>query len=143
MENFKKKIQRRFYLCLMLCGSGSAIYWLLSYLIKDVPAYSRGMISGVYTGIIVIAVFLMIKYLILLRSESKLKAEYIKNTDERNIEISKETMRTASVINLVGTGLAILVTGFFSQTVSTALFIELTASSLITVLVFAYYNKKM
>lgn len=127
----------------MLCGSGSAIYWLLSYLIKDVPAYSRGMISGVYTGIIVIAVFLMIKYLILLRSESKLKAEYIKNTDERNIEISKETMRTASIINLVGTGLAILVTGFFSQTVSTALFIELTASSLITVLVFAYYNKKM
>jgi hypothetical protein len=127
----------------MLCGSGSAIYWLLSYLIKDVPDYSRGMISGVYTGIIVIAVFLMIKYLILLRSESKLKAEYIKNTDERNIEISKETMRTASVINLVGTGLAILVTGFFSQTVSTALFIELTASSLITVLVFAYYNKKM
>ena len=127
----------------MLCGSGSAIYWLLSYLIKDVPDYSRGMISGVYTGIIVIAVFLMIKYLILLRSESKLKAEYIKNTDERNVEISKETMRTASIINLVGTGLAILVTGFFSQTVSTALFIELTASSLITVLVFAYYNKKM
>ena len=127
----------------MLCCSGSAIYWGLSYLIKDVPDYSRGMITGVYTGIIAIAVFLMIKYLILLRSEDKLKSEYIKTTDERNIEISKETMRTASVINLLGTGLAVLITGFFSQTVSTALFIEMAAGALITVLVFAYYNKKM
>ena len=143
MEEFKKKIQRRFYLCLMLCCSGSAIYWLLSYFIKDVPDYSRGMIAGVYTGIIVIAVFLMIKYLILLRNEDKLKKEYIKTTDERNIEISKETMRTSSVISLGATGLAILITGFFSKTVSTTLFIDLAASSLITVLVFAYYNKKM
>ena len=143
MEKFKKKIQRRFYLCLMLCGSGSAIYWGLSYLIKDVPDYSRGMITGIYTGIIFIATVLMIKYLILLRNEDKMKAEYIKTTDERNNEISKETMRTSSLITLVLTGLAILVTGFFSQTVSTTLFIDLAASSLITVLVFAYYNKKM
>ena len=143
MEKFKKKIQRRFYLCLMLSCSGSAIYWGLSYLIKDVSDYSRGMITGIYTGIIFIATVLMIKYLILLRNEDKMKAEYIKTTDERNNEISKETMRTSSLITLVLTGLAILVTGFFSQTVSTTLFIDLAASSLITVLVFAYYNKKM
>ena len=143
MEEFKKKIQRRFYLCLMLCCSGSAIYWLLSYLIKDVPDYSRGMIAGIYMGMIVVAVFLMIKYLILLRNEDKLKAEYIKSTDERNIEISKETMRTSSVISLGATALAILITGFFSRTASLTLFIDLAASTLITVLVFAYYNKKM
>ncbi|EWM54646.1 hypothetical protein [Ruminococcus flavefaciens] len=143
MENFKKKIQRRFYLCLMFCGSGSVIYWGLKQLIKDVPDYSRGMITGIYTGIVAVAAILMIKYLILLRNEDKLKAEYIKSTDERNIEISKETMRTSSVICLAATGLAVLVTGFFSKTVSTALFIEMTASTIITVLVNAYYRKKM
>ncbi|SEH45537.1 hypothetical protein SAMN02910265_00734 [Ruminococcus flavefaciens] len=143
MENFKKKLQRRFYLCLMLCCSGSAVYWGLSYLIKDVPDFSRGMIAGVYFGIIVVAAFLMIKYLILLRNEDKLKAEYIKTTDERNIEISKATMRTSSVISLVATGLAVLITGFFSKTVSITLFIDMTAGALITVLVNLYYNKKM
>ena len=127
----------------MFCGSGSVIYWGLKQLIKDVPDYSRGMITGIYTGIVAVAAILMIKYLILLRNEDKLKAEYIKSTDERNIEISKETMRTSSVICLAATGLAVLVTGFFSKTVSTALFIEMTASTIITVLVNAYYRKKM
>ena len=101
------------------------------------------MIAGVYFGIIVVAAFLMIKYLILLRNEDKLKAEYIKTTDERNIEISKATMRTSSVISLVATGLAVLITGFFSKTVSITLFIDMTAGALITVLVNLYYNKKM
>ena len=143
MENFKKKIQRRFYLCLMVCGSGSAIYWVLKNVIKDVPEFSRGMIAGVYTGMVFVAALLMIKYLILLRSEDKLKAEYIKTTDERNIEISKKTMGMSSIICLVLTGLAVLVTGFFSQTVSTTLFADMSISALITVLVNVYYRKKM
>lgn len=143
MEDFKKKIQRRFYLCLMFCCSGSAIYWGLSRLIKDVPDFSRGMITGIYVGMDVVAVFLMIKYLILLRNETKLKAEYIKTTDERNIEISKETMRTSSVITIALTGLAILITGFFNRTASLTLFIDMAASTLITLLVNLYYKKKM
>ena len=52
-------------------------------------------------------------------------------------------MRTASVISLMCTGLAIIITGFFSKTVSITLFIDMTAGVLITVLVNLYYNKKM
>ena len=86
---------------------------------------------------------LMIKYMVMLRNEDKLKEAYIKSTDERNIEISKETMRTSAVISLVVTALAIMVTGFFSMTVSITLFIDLAVGELITVLVNAYYKKKM
>ncbi len=52
-------------------------------------------------------------------------------------------MRTASVISLFCTALAIIVTGFFSKTVSLTLFADMIAGTLITVLVNAYYNKKM
>lgn len=90
-----------------------------------------------------LALFLMVKYLVMLRNEDKLKAEYIKSTDERNITISKETMRTASVISLMLTAIAILVSSFFSKVVAITLFAELTVSTLITVIVNAYYKKKM
>ena len=143
MDEFRKKINFRFNLCLMFCCSGSAIYWLLHRLVENVPDFSRGMIFGMFIAMDFLAVFYMIKCQMLLRNEDKLKAEYIKSKDERNNEISKETMRTSSLITLMGTGLAILVTGFFSKTVSLTLFISMTASALITVLVFAYYNKKM
>lgn len=143
MEEFKKKIQRRFYLCTMYCGAASGTYFLLQHLIKNAPDFSRGMIAGVMVGMDVVAVFLMIKYLMLLRNEKKLKEEYIKSTDERNIAISKETMRTASVVSLMLTAIAVIVSGFFSKVIATTLFAEMTASALITVIVNIFYKKKM
>lgn len=143
MEKFKKKIALRLSVCIMFACCGSGAYIILSHIIKNVPDFSRGMLAGVLTGADIVAAFLMIKYAIILRNEAKLKAEYIKETDERNAEISKETMRTASVISLFCTALAIIVTGFFSKTVSLTLFADMIAGTLITVLVNAYYNKKM
>ena len=128
---------------MMCCCSGSTIYFVLSRIIKNAPDFSRGMITGVFVAMDLICVYLMFRYMFMLRSEEKLKKEYIKSTDERNIAISRLTMTTSSVISLVVTALAVLVTGFFSQTVSTTLFIDMAAGVLITVLVNQYYNKKM
>ncbi|MCI5794383.1 MAG: hypothetical protein MR022_05510 [Ruminococcus sp.] len=143
MEDFKKKIKFRFQLCTMYCCSGSVLFIVLNRLFDNISDFSRGMLSGMMVAIDMLALFLMVKYLVLLRNEDKLKAEYIKSTDERNITISKETMRTASVISLMLTAIAILVSGFFSKVVAITLFAELTVSTLITVIVNAYYKKKM
>lgn len=143
MEDFKKKIKFRFQLCTMYCCSGSVLFIVLNPLFDNISDFSRGMLSGMMVAIDMLALFLMVKYLVLLRNEDKLKAEYIKSTDERNITISKETMRTASVISLMLTAIAILVSGFFSKVVAITLFAELTVSTLITVIVNAYYKKKM
>lgn len=143
MEDFKKKIKFRFQLCTMYCCSGSVLFIVLNRLFDNISDFSCGMLSGMMVAIDMLALFLMVKYLVLLRNEDKLKAEYIKSTDERNITISKETMRTASVISLMLTAIAILVSGFFSKVVAITLFAELTVSTLITVIVNAYYKKKM
>ena len=143
MEEFKKKIQRRFNLCLLCCCSVSTVYFVLSHVIKNAPDFSRGMISGLFVAIDLICLYLMIRYMIMMRNEKKLKEEYIRSTDERNIAISRLTMTTSSVISLICTVLAIIITGFFSQTVSITLFIDMAAGVFITVLVNIYYNKKI
>ena len=143
MEEFKKKIRFRFQLCTMYMCSGSMLYFILQRITENIPDFSKGMLTGLLVGGDLLALFYMIRCFILLSDDKKLKEAYIKSNDERNNEISKETMRTASVITLMCTGLAIIITGFFSITVSTTLFINLTASTLITVLVNAYYKKKM
>lgn len=143
MEQFKKKIHFRFQLCTMYMCSGTMLYFLLQRLTENVPDFSKGMLTGLLVGGDLLALVYMIRCFILLRDEKKLKEEYIKSTDERNNEISKETMRTASVITLMCTSLAIIITGFFSITVSMTLFADLTVSTLIVLLVNAFYKKKM
>ena len=143
MENFKKKIQLRFTICLAFCGLGTGIFQLLRHLVENTSDYSRGMIYGVFMAIELLAVFYMIRCRMLLGNEEKMKQEYIKSTDERSIAISKETMRTASLINVMCTGLAVIISSFFSKTISTTLVVDIIASSLITTLVYTYYNKKM
>ena len=143
MEEFKKKIKFRFQLCTMYMCSGTMLYFVLQRLTENVPDFSKGMLTGLLVGGDLLALIYMIRCCILLRDEKKLKEEYIKSTDERNNEISKETMRTASVITLMCTSLAIIITGFFSITVSMTLFIDLTVSTLIVLLVNAFYKKKM
>ena len=143
MEEFKKKIKFRFQLCTMYTCSGLMLYFLLSRFTENVPDFSRGMLAGLLVGGDLLAAFYMIRCFVLLHDEKKLKEAYIKSKDERNKEISKETMRTASVITLMCTSLAIIITGFFSITVSTTLFIDLTVSTLIVLLVNTFYKKKM
>ena len=143
MEDFKKKIQLRFTICLAFCGLGTGIFQLLRKLIENAPDYSRGMVYGVFMAIELLAVFYMIRCRMLLGNEEKLKKEYIKATDERSIAISKETMRTSSLIIVMCTGLAVIISSFFNQTVSTTLVADMTVSALITTIVNLYYNKKM
>ena len=123
MEDFKKKIKFRFQLCTMYMCSGTMLYFLLQRLTENVPDFSKGMLTGLLVGGDLLALIYMIRCFVLLHDEKKLKEAYIKSADERNKEISKETMRTASVISLMCTGLTIIVTGFFSKTVSITLFL--------------------
>ena len=119
------------------------LYFVLQRLTENVPDFSRGMLTGLLVGGDLLALVYMIRCFVLLSDEKKLKEAYIKSKDERNNEISKETMRTASVITLMCTSLAIIITGFFSITVSMTLFADLTISTLIVLLVNAFYKKKM
>ena len=98
---------------------------------------------GVFCSTELVSIVMIVYLSLALKDEKKLKDMYIKSTDERNLAISKETMRTASVISLMALAIAVIVSGFFSVTVSLTLFAVLMTDTFITCAVKLYYNRKM
>ena len=143
MEEFRRKLKTKRMILTMFCMSGLCIYFELNWLTDWVPDFARGLIMGIFVGMEVAAVYYAVRLTVLLSSEEKLKEEYIKENDERNAAIQKETARTASVISLMLAALASVAAGFFQPVVSMTLAADILAGAIITVLVQAYYNKKM
>ncbi|MBQ9808716.1 MAG: hypothetical protein IJM55_07595 [Ruminococcus sp.] len=143
MEEFRRKLKTKRMVLTMFCMSGLCIYFALNWLTDGVPDFARGLIMGIFVGMEVAAVYYAVRLTVLLSSEDKLKEEYIKENDERNAAIQKETARTASVISLMLAALASVAAGFFQPVVSMTLAADILAGAIITVLVQAYYNKKM
>lgn len=143
MEEFKKKIKDRIKLCTVYCSSAGLLSFLLNFLTNGTNDFSRGIVMGVFCSTELVSIVMIVYLSLALKDEKKLKDMYIKSTDERNLAISKETMRTASVISLMTLAIAVIVSGFFSVTVSLTLFAVLLTDTFITCAVKLYYNRKM
>lgn len=102
----------------------------------------RGFNSGAAIGILALMLFGLIRNLLSLKSDTKLKKLYIKNHDERTIQVQTSAqaagMRTALLLELVG----IIVSGYFNVTVSLTILACVFVSSIITALFKLYYFKK-
>lgn len=77
--------------------------------------------SGFFTGLFVVMVFYLIKSVILSKNEAKLKAEFIKTYDERNILIQQQSSQKTVTISIVGIGLASLIYSIFNMQIALAL----------------------
>ena len=91
----------------------------------------------------VVSVYFLVRNYAALHDEEKLKKLYIELTDERNIEIKKESLNTSSTISMVVIALASIASGFFSAAISITLAAVLLVNAVITILVQLYYEKKM
>ena len=143
MEAFRKKIENKLKLCIFICLFYPAAMFMAKHFFNGASDFSQGMILGVCIGGMVVAVFYAARNYAALQDEEKLKKLYIELTDERNNEISKETMKTASTVCMVVISLAVIISGFINETVSITLAADIFVSAIITVIVNAYYKKKM
>lgn len=102
----------------------------------------RGFNSGAACGILALMLFGLTRNLLALRSDAKLKKLYIKNHDERTIQVQTSAqaaaMRTVLILELV----AVIVAGYFSVTVSLTILVCVFLSGIITALYKLYYYKK-
>lgn len=105
-------------------------------------AFMAGFRSGFCTSLIG---FLVVKIIILsraLKDEKKLKAMYIKETDERNMLIEQKTSTASFAVTIIGLGVACVIVSFFSRQILYTLICVILFVSIVKVTFNIYYSKK-
>ena len=103
----------------------------------------RGMIMGVSAGLLIVMIAFLIRNICALFDEQKLKKLYVKETDEREIQIWISARSTAMQIFLLGGVVAGIIAGYFSIAVSLTIFACLFVNSIIGLLCSFYYRIKL
>lgn len=143
MKEFRKKYENKFKISIFKCLTMPIVFFTAQFLVKGGSEFSQGLVTGVFSALMVTAIFSLVSTYVILHNEEQLKKRYIEETDERNIEIAKKTMQTSSLISLYLTVIAVIVSGFISEVVSITLAIDMIVGVIITVAVGTYYKKKM
>lgn len=107
------------------------------------PDYIMGVYCGFGTGIFLASILLLVKNLILMKNEEKLKQSRLENADERYDEINKKAARVTLmtlVLVIIAGG---MIGGIFEPVLvkATVFLVDVFAFSYI--IAFTYYKRKM
>jgi len=102
----------------------------------------RGFVSGGSTGILGLMVFVLVRNLLAIKDDKKLKKLYVKTHDERTIQLFHNARSTAMSIFLIGGLIAVMVTGYFNATVSITILACVMVCSSLCLWLKIYYDKK-
>ena len=156
MEQYKEKLRiTNVFLmigCIVLAvfailAIGSELGWF--HILKPVAGDSHwqsswnGFITGASCGILGLLVFSLIRNRQALKDEKKLKKLYVKEHDERTIQILTLARNTAMQILLLGGLVAAVIAGYFSLTVSLTILGCIVTASITSLLLVGYYSKKL
>ncbi len=143
MKEFRKKLEKKVKICSLFASSSILIFIGSNLLFDGASDFANGLITGFFSGLMVVIIFNLVRMTAALQNEKKLREMYVAETDERNIAIGKETSNTAVTISTMCLALAVIVAGFINVTVCITLAAALLFSAIVTISVRAYYNKKM
>ena len=153
MESYREKLRLQNVVFAIGCVA-LALFSVLGFLgeagvVKLAPSVGdghwqsrwRGFISGASFGILGLLLTGLIRNLRALKDEKKLKKLYIKESDERQAQIVAKALCEAMRATLI-LGLAVIVAGYFSMTVSLTLLVTVLLVSLMTLAFKLYFGKK-
>ena len=156
MEQYKEKLKIQNIVmgicCLVLSvfavlAIGSELGWfsILNPTAGDDHWHSTwyGYCTGASCGLAAVMLFGVIRNIRAMKDEKKLKKLYVKEHDERNIQIQILARNTAMQILLLVGLAATVITGYFSTTVSNTILICILVSSSTSLFLVGYYNKKL
>ena len=103
----------------------------------------RGMTMGMSTGIMIVLIVFLVRNILALKDEKKLKKLYVQTNDEREIQIWTAARSTAMQIFLMFGVVAAIVAGYFSIAVSITIIACLFVQSLIGMGCSMYYRMKL
>ena len=102
----------------------------------------RGFVCGAAFGIMGLMIYGLLQNRKALRDDKQLKKLYIKNHDERSIQIWTAARAASMQVFLLGGLVACVVAGYFSVTVSLTILVCVALHSLIGLGFKIYYSKK-
>lgn len=154
MEQYKEKLKKQncilsvciliLALCAVLPYAAEAGLVSLTPVPMDSHWHSlwRGFVSGASTGILGLMVFVLVRNLLAMKDNKKLKKLYVKMHDERTIQLFHNARSTAMTIFLIGGLIAVMVTGYFNATVSITILACVMVCSSLCLWLKIYYDKK-
>lgn len=155
MEQYKEKLRINTIIC-SIAVIILAVFTLLGFLseagyvaLTPVAGDShwqstwRGLISGASCGVLLVMVFGLVQSLKALKDEKALKKLYIKDNDERQIQIWTAARAVAMQTFLIFGLVAGIVAGYFNMTVCITILACVSVQSLIGACFVIYYSKKL
>ena len=103
----------------------------------------RGIITGMSFGIMIVMIAFLIRNILALRDEKKLKKLYVETNDEREIQIWTAARSTAMQLFLMVGVVAAIVAGYFSMTVSITIIACMFLQSITGFFCMLYYRIKL
>jgi len=98
--------------------------------------------SGAAMGVGGLMLFGLIRNLLAMKDEKKLRKLYVKTHDERQTQLFHNARSAAMSVFLIFGLIAVIVTGYFNTTVSITLLVCVLSCSVTCMLFKLYYNKK-
>ncbi|MDE7286198.1 MAG: hypothetical protein K2N55_05065 [Lachnospiraceae bacterium] len=146
-EEYREVLKKRNIRFTVLALAGALIAGVTLYAeesqVSALPDYIMGVYCGFGTGIFLAGILLLVKNLILMRSEEKLKQSRLENADERYNEINKHAARITLMVMVFTIIVGGMIGGIFEPALvkATVFLVDVFAISYITA--FTYYKRKM
>ena len=102
----------------------------------------RGFVGGASIGLLCLTLFALIRNVISLKDDKKLKKLYIKTHDERTLQLFHNARSSAMSVFLIGGLIAVIITGYFNPTVSLTILACVMVCSSLCLWFKVYYDKK-
>ena len=103
----------------------------------------RGLVMGMAVGILIVMIAFLIRNILALKDEKRLKKLYVETNDEREIQIWTAARSTAMQLFLMIGVVAAIVAGYFSMTVSITIIVCMFLQSITGFFCMLYYRIKL
>lgn len=146
-EEYRIVLKKRnvIFILLMVFGLITAILGLVAknYMDTHIDERMLGMYTGFGTGLFIAGAIFLIKNLLLLKNDEKLKESRLKFTDERNLQIESKAFRAATYVLVAVLYLVTMIGGIIYPPLIYALLIIMASFLVAYIIALRVYNSKM
>ncbi|HKM04443.1 MAG TPA: hypothetical protein VJZ04_07580 [Lachnospiraceae bacterium] len=145
MESYRKKVIKRNKLlgivCILFAGAIIVLFKIEDKL-PQVEGFIKGFNVGAFTGVEFIFLFYIVRNLIVIADEKKLKKQYIKENDERACLIVQKMGSVGMIVVMIIFLFMTIVSGFLNKVAFFSFLSAIVVVEITMIVLKVYYSKK-